>query len=428
MKKIVTLLLCAICFICLGVFVGCNGNQNGEHVCSWKSEVKFNEYYHYNECENESCEYVNIISYHEWQTELNSSSELGHYYACTFDGCTVLSAPEAHEWKTDGAIPSADGHRYNCTLDGCDILSPIEAHDYCLDAKMSGTRVQAVKTCEDCAYTYVDETFGTLAVNTLTAQEALDNLYEPTIITLNKGNYPELVLEDQSNIIIYAKENVNVELFMIKGDCKNICFYNVSFNREGDANNFGKAGIKFEASKNIKNITIKECTFRNNAGILTDTWETVQVANVKIKDCEFYNIDRCSYNGWRSAIVFYSVRGITIEGCLFDTVQRHAIQVYMGDKTTSLEIKNNVFKNIGGRVLDLYVYEGNPVDVSGNTFYQELCTTNENTYIHKTTGAYVNANRNISIGANTWEVMPQNTSKYFVNVTIDMTAQKLLQD
>lgn len=424
MKKIITLLLCAMCFFCLSGLVAC---EEKEHVCSWSDTVLINEYYHYQKCSDSSCEFENIISYHEWSDNFVDSDDQGHYYSCTYAGCNVLSPAEQHDWDDSVALPDEQGHYYNCKKEGCSVHSPIKAHNFVLDVVPKTNGVQAKKTCSDCEYSFIDNDIDTLAVSPSTVREAIDNLFTDTIITLNRGAYETIRIVAKSNVIIYAKEGVTVELLLISGDCKNICVYNVNFDKEGDANTAGKAGIKIEATKTLSNLTVKNCTFRHNAGILTDTWETVLVSNVKIENCNFYDIDRCSYNGWRTAIVFYSVRGITIQGCLFDTVQRHAIQVYMGDKASGLVIKDNVFKNIGGQVLHLNIYAENTVDVSGNTFYQELCSTNENTYIHKEYGAYVMATvAKVKIGANIWEVMPENRDKFFRNVEIDISEQTLL--
>jgi hypothetical protein len=122
-----------------------------------------------------------------------------------------------------------------------------------------------------------------------------------------------------------------------------------------------------------------------------------------------------------------SVDNVTIDGCEFDAVQRSAIDVALEKRTSTLTITNNSFKRIGGRVLALAIYEENTMEVSGNTFYKEISSTNSNVNLKQTTGVYIYGSvAKLTIGANIWEVMPEKTDKYFLNLDIDMSEQTLL--
>ena len=390
MRKILLVTLSVMFLLCTALLVACGG-----HVCKWDSQIYYDKTRHYQVCTDPECAEINVLQEHDWQSSL-SYDGTKHFLKCTDPNCP----------KTTGV----SNHELSFSFD--DSVKPYSATKSCI-----------------CGYSSpIDYT----TVTPQNAQHTLDNLTDSTVVMLTIGNYPKLVVSSKSDLIIYSGEHVTVELLLIEGNCKNIYIYDTVFDLEGDTNTHGKAGIKIEGDggssySRVDGLTIKNCTFKHNAGILTDSHVTVRESNVLIQNCKFYNIDRCSRNGWRTAIVLMSVDNVTIEGCEFDAVQRSAIDVALEKKTSSVTIKNNSFKRIGGRVLVIAIYEENTMEVSGNTFYKEISSTNSNVNLKQTTGVYIYGSvAKLTIGANIWEVMPEKTDKYFLNLDIDMSEQTLL--
>ena len=220
---------------------------------------------------------------------------------------------------------------------------------------------------------------------------------------------------------------VNVDQIIIEGNCKNIFIYNVSFDNVVFPNKID-GGINlngYGSSALAENIVIKNCKFTNSTGILTDQYCSTK--NVKVIDCEFKDIYRCNWNGYRKVICLWRYDNLIIEGCTIDGTYGDAICVGNYASGGELVIKNNTFKGVTSRTMRVNVKDASAVDISSNVFYKELCTMNEDPYLAHDEGAYIYSPKSpVTIGINTWEELPPNTNLYLYNVIIDMDAQILL--
>lgn len=385
MKKFLILIISVICLLCAFGLFACNQ----EHVCEWGSQIYYDQTCHYQKCVNSGCSQINVVKEHDWQAIMQDGTR--HYYKCADSACGKTTGLEqhVHELRVD------------------DTVSPI----------------QATKICE-CGHWYeLDYT----TVTPETAQRTLNNLYDGSVVALTIGNYGSLRIDNKNDVIITGGNYINVDQIIIEGNCKNIYIYNVSFDNvvypdriDGGINLNGYGSLAV-----TDNLVIKNCKFKNSTGILTDTSYATQ--NVKIIDCQFNDIYRCSWNGYRKAICLWRYNNLLIEGCTIDGTYGDAIAVGNYGGSGELIIQNNTFKGVTGRTLNLRVGDAIvSVSISSNVFYKELCSMNEDPYLAKDEGVYIYCNRQINVGENVWEELPPNTSLYFYKVNIDMDAQTLL--
>ena len=337
--------------------------------------------------------------------------------------CDGAQQPAGHvcDWQSTLSYNETK-HFYKCTDTTCNKIKDAELHEYTLDGDNFVPGDVPLNVCA-CGHSYeADET----SITPYDADHVLSRMYDGTVVKLMVGNYGTIRIEGKSNIIIYAGDFVKVELIRIVGNCKNIYIYDIDFSNVTGSDSW-EGGVKVQNGENTENVVIKNCTFTDNSGFINDT--STQITNTKIIGCKFYDLGYCSIEGYRSAIVAYYCYGLTVEDCEFDGITKNCIQAYVSGGT-HLTIKNNVFKNAGGVTLNLWVYsDQSAVDISSNKFYQEKTSINENPDLTRDEGVYIySGNRQIAVGANSWEIMPQNINFYLYNVNIDMSAQTLIND
>ena len=333
--------------------------------------------------------------------------------------------PPVHECEWEVVGYNQMKHTFKCKDSECG-KTLNEEHDCIVEVEEFANSLEAVKKCTKCEYTYEADKN---SVTPNKAQQTLDSLFDCTIITLGRGNYGLLKIVYKNDVIIYAGNSVVVDQIVIDGNCKNIFIYNVSFDNVVYPEQIdGGINLNANGSQNlIENVVIKDCKFTNSTGILTDT--SCYTKNVKVIDCEFKDIYRCNWNGYRKVICLWRYDGLVIEICIIDGTYGDAICVGNYASGGELIIRSNIFKGVTSRTMRINVSDATFVDISSNIFYKEHCSMNEDPYLAHEEGVYIYSPKSVAtIGINTWEVLPENIDLFLFNVNIDMSAQKLLNE
>lgn len=391
MKKTLILLLSTILLVCTFMLFACDGQNPSEHVCEWGSQIYYDQTCHYQKCVKSTCSEINVVQQHDWQVIMQDDTR--HYYKCMDNACGQTTSPENHE--------------YELNLD--DTAMPF----------------QATKVCA-CGHNYeVDFT----TVTPQSAQHTLDNIYDSTIVQLSFGNYESLRITNKSDVIIVGGDFVTVKLVVVEGVSKNIMFYNVKFDFETDNANYANSGLIISGTgdtTSIDKFVVKNCTFTNSTGIRADGSSVVKEA--EIVNNKFLNLTWCNINGNRTAIKLYNYNKLTLDSNVFDGVKYDALQTSTSKQDNVVTITNNSFKNVGHIVLYFSYKNSASVNISNNVFYKEVSTVNPNVGLRAESGLYIYqaGSSSITLGANTWEEIPEISDLNFHNVNVNLSEQRTI--
>ncbi len=137
----------------------------------------------------------------------------------------------------------------------------------------------------------------------------------------------------------------------------------------------------------------------------------VPVKNLVVDGCTFMQSD----SDKTTAIKLYRYENLTVKNCNFETVLYNALQVGNSEAKGEVSVYNNVFDNIGSRVLYfVYLDQLTSCNIYGNTFYDNsdaiLYEGEVDDGIKKEDGVYVHTKStagNLVIGVNTWQIVPE---------------------
>ena len=187
---------------------------------------------------------------------------------------------------------------------------------------------------------------------------------------------------------------------------------------------FYETGVTFGE---VENVCVKNCTFSLTGKIQGGTENIVK--NLIIDGCEFKNIS----DGLASAIKIRRYEGLTVKNCVFDGVEYNALQVGHEFAGGAVLIENNIFRNIGSRVIYLVTVEGlSSCLLRGNKFYDNtdalLSVGDIDDGIKKSSGVYIHTQSKegtITVGENYWENIPNDNVAYIASVAYyNKTEQK----
>ena len=110
------------------------------------------------------------------------------------------------------------------------------------------------------------------------------------------------------------------------------------------------------------------------------------------------------------------------------TVPYHTLQTSTSKQGNVVTITNNSFKNVGHIVLYFSYKNSASVNISNNVFYKEVSTVNPNVGLRAESGLYVfqAGSSSITLGANTWEEIPEISDLNFHNVNVNLSEQRTI--
>lgn len=191
---------------------------------------------------------------------------------------------------------------------------------------------------------------------------------------------------------------------------------------------FSNFGLGICIYSDVEGLIIENCKFKDSANIEYGKEEFIANGNVLsgatslkdvvIKNCTFTDILNVAYDRLNTmAIKLANTENLTVTGCTFNGVQYNALNVGGKSFIGSLTITDNVFSDIGSRVLNLHLANLTSCDISGNTFY-----SNEDYYADTgKLGNYLGTEpeaQGIVFGINTWEEIPLANDINFENFNV----------
>ena len=290
---------------------------------------------------------------------------------------TPEQAPHTHSYSSVWSYDN-EYHYKKCADNSCDSISEKTEHDI---------ENGACKICE-----YVD--FVTVTPDSLFTELKTS---QKKYFKLSSGNYGAIYLTNKSDITLFSEDGAKItSKVTLTANNSNITLKGLNFQ-----SGVGPTGVEILGITN--GLKIENCTFTGNSQIVSKDAGN-EVSNLVIENCQFIEIA----GGQLSAMVVQTVTNFTVKNCNFNDVQYNAMQVGSIKLQGNVTVTGNTFKEINNRIL-YFVSPSEDVvwDISSNVFYECGSGKDDGNYI-KVGGA------TITVGVNTWEVMPELDTYYFV--------------
>ena len=278
------------------------------------------------------------------------------------------------EWSYDDEY-----HYKECTDDNCDSIDEKAEHE--VENGVCGI----CGYISDCVTVTPDSLFNELKTS------------QKKYFKLSSGNYGAIYLTNKSDITLFSDDGANItSTLTLTANNSNITLKGLNFKSSA-----GPSGVNILGNTN--GLKIENCTFTGNSQIVSKEAGN-EVSNLVIENCQFIEIA----GGQLSAMVVQTVTNFTVKNCNFNDVQYNAMQVGSIKLQGNVTVTGNTFKEINNRIL-YFVSPSEDVvwDISANVFYECGSGKDDGNYI-KVGGA------TITVGVNTWEVMPELDTYYFV--------------
>ncbi len=278
------------------------------------------------------------------------------------------------EWSYDDEY-----HYKKCTDDNCDSVDEKTEHEV-----ENGV-------CKICGYIS-----DFVAVTPDSLSDELKNS-QKKYFKLSSGDYRNIYVSNKSDITLYSEDGARITTMLtLTGTKSNITLKGLNFDSVA-----GWSGVEILGKTN--GLKIEDCTFNGDSQIVSIGVEN-EITDLVIDNCEFTEISGSNL----SAVKVQTVTNFTVKDCNFNKVQYNAMQVGELKLEGNITVTGNTFKGIKNRILYFVAPSEDVVwDISGNVFYECGSGKDDGNYI-KVGGA------TITVGVNTWEVMPDLVTYYFV--------------
>lgn len=363
--------------------------------------------YHKRQCAIGGCG-IEEIEKHVYSASTTNIDDKDYYY-CTVEGCNALM--QEHECSFAVCKDTGAKHEYECLYQMC---VKTQSADHVYTDKFgafieSGTQVKYVKTCKDCKHVSENDVISNsvIKITPANAYSVFSNIESGQILYFTAGDYGKYTISNSvSNVVIGGSAQASVQKITITGACNNLKFTQLNF--DGTVQYDG-----LEMLNTVNGLMVYNCTFKTGSQICSLQYGQnkdvrYDITDLVVEDCKF-NITVTNV----SAINIYKLTNFTLRNCDFEKVKYNAAQVGNTYLNGNITIINNIFNDIGSRVLYFVKAESiNECDISGNYF-----ANNED--CDKSDGKYVNAGGSVyvEIGVNHWEMIPENNSTYFKGST-----------
>lgn len=234
------------------------------------------------------------------------------------------------------------------------------------------------------------------------------------VVAFKKGAYNTVTAKRNVESVIYIAET-GVTVNSINATYSKATYENFTVLGHASEN-------AFNFPYDVSDVTVKNCYFTEYGGIYSRS-AGIKITNLTVDNCVFKDITAgLSEDEKRdSAIVITRYDGLTVKNCSFENVSYNAMQVGEHENGGEVLIENNVFKNMGSRVVYL-VRTDRLTDclVAGNTFYNHDHVYSDPEAGHKKdSGIYIHCKSEtgiIKVGVNTWETVPEFDRMYIAPV------------
>ena len=299
--------------------------------------------------------------------------------ACSPDDAEHTEHTWESAWSYDG-----DSHFKKCTFEDCSEISEEAAH-----SMVNGK-------CSVCGL----EFNLTVTPNTLTKLTTVKDGY---VVKMEVGTYNSFNAPNKKNVVLVGGDDVICKgKITIGPNCENITIKGIEFNSTTEA------GILFP-SGSVKGATIKDCSFTGNSQIFGRS--SGDIEDLIIDNCQFTDIRK---NDKLTAILIYNIKNYTVKNCTFRGIEYNAMQLGSngGSINGTFTVTGNVFDGVGDRVFRITGQsDGITCDISNNEFYDDSDIVSDNS-----DGYYIkNDNvQKIVFGVNKWERIPEFTDDFFI--------------
>lgn len=340
------------------------------HTHDYSAEWKSNETHHWHECKGDDCSDKSDYAEHAYDTEVGYSVSDGKAYTEKQCVCGktqkteltnyIIATPSTAQDVFDGKNGSLDNAtvifaqgEYNDTLYfGRPTI--YEGSNTVYVGKQGETEITDLEEIK--AMTWGSRYYSRSIKNVTII--SVDGVILPAIETFSGHVYGDGVYD------YVTEKEYNGSAYYMTHDIKNITFKGLTFSGR----------VNFETSDlatAIDGIKFEDCLFTLSGTdsavgaairLYSENDQAAQIKNVTVDGCTINNV----YQG----VYVHHVQNVTVRNSTFDTTGHNAIAVQNHGETAfdhgTVLISDNVFKNVGDRIIRFNKFGGTSITITGN--------------------------------------------------------------
>ena len=176
---------------------------------------------------------------------------------------------------------------------------------------------------------------------------------------------------------VIDKEITSGSAYYLSHDFENVTFKGIKFGGNVDfATSQGKTMVGetvFQQATSMDGLNFVDCSF-TTGGKESTNGAALRVYSESADDNEVIKnltVDNCKFNNCYQGIYSHQVQNITVKNCSFDTTGHNAIAIQQHGETAfdhgNVVITDNVFANVGDRIIRMNMFGGKSITITGNT-------------------------------------------------------------